>query len=126
MKKITQHIFSIGALALLSTSCYNDNKEEIYQNIATAPICDTANVTYSATISKIAIDNCATSGCHVGSSPQSGLDLSTYNHLMTIANDGRLIARITSSSNPMPPTGSLSACEIEQITIWTNAGAQNN
>ncbi len=125
MKK-TFGITLLLMLALLFTSCYRDNKEEIYKNFDQAG-CDTTDTKFSTTVQPIFIDNCALSGCHVGSSPQSGLDLSTYTDIETIASDGRLEKRITNNPGPiMPPSGALPQCEINKILKWVSNGAQNN
>ncbi len=108
------------------SSCYYDNREELYQNFQQTQ-CDTSVTTFAAVILPILQDNCATSGCHVGNNPQSGLDFSTYDDAQLTATDGRLVGRITGSSGPiMPPGGPLPNCEIEKIKRWVNKGARNN
>lgn len=114
-----------GIIILTAASCYNDNKEELYQNFQND--CDTSNTTYSATINPIITSNCAISGCHAGPTPQSGLDLNKVQDLQTIARDGRLMGRITGSAGSiMPPTGKLPQCEIDKIGKWVDNGSQNN
>lgn len=121
MKKI----FGLMILSLLVSSCYRDNREELYQNF-TNDGCDTSMVTYSEVIRPLSFDNCAISGCHVGNTPQSGLDLSRYEDLMTIANDGRLMDRLTGNGPIMPPGGPLPNCEISKMEIWVLDGAPKN
>lgn len=118
---------SVVLLSLLITSCYNDNKEELYENHNTAG-CDTSDTKFSSTIQEIFVANCALSGCHSATSQQSGLNLSSYADIAAIANDGRLEARITSNdmSFVMPPNNRLPQCEIDKILKWTSNGAQNN
>lgn len=116
-------------MAICSASaCYNDNKEELYQNIQnTDEPCDTANVTYINTAQSILTENCATAGCHNSQTRQSGLNMSSYNDASTIASDGRLLGRITGDDGPiMPPTGSLPNCEIEKLKKWAADGAPEN
>ena len=120
-----QNFALVVIMALLLGSCYRDNKENLYRNFTNGG-CDTANVTYSGQVAHISLNKCATSGCHVGSNPQSGLNLSTYDDLMTIAKDGRLMNRITGQGALMPPGSPLPACEIQQIQLWVTDGAPNN
>lgn len=112
-------------VSLVAVSCYRDNKENLYQNFTTGG-CDTSNVTYTNEIAPISLNKCATAGCHGGSFPQSGLDLSTYNDLMTIAKDGRLMDRITGKGALMPPGSPLPSCDITKIQLWVVDGAPNN
>lgn len=121
MKKI----FWLAFAGIIISSCYRDNKEDLYQNFTTDG-CDTTTVTYTDVIDPICVNNCATSGCHSSSSRQSGLDLSNYNDLMTIAKDGRLIDRITGNGPIMPPGGPLPNCDISKIETWVLDGAPNN
>lgn len=118
--------FSIIATLALITSCYSDNKEELYKNFENAD-CDTTNTKFAATIQPVIVQNCAIPGCHNTTERRSGLDLSNYTDLKTIATDGRLENRITGNPGPiMPPSGALQPCEIEKILKWVNNGAQNN
>lgn len=125
-------IFSAGLLALLmaASSCYKDNKEELYQNfVISANPCDsTSDVSYSADISPILTANCAISGCHAGSTPQNGIHLGVYSDVRQVARDGRLAGTITGSPGPqMPPSGSpLSSAQIDLIKQWIAAGACQN
>ncbi len=116
----------IALVALFLSSCYSDNKEELYKNFVTED-CDTANTKFAANIQPIIAQNCAIPFCHNTSERQSGLDLSTYADIQAVANDGRLENRITGNPGPiMPPSGALQPCEVEKILKWVNNGAQNN
>lgn len=89
--------------------------------------CDTLNVTYSGTIAPIIQQRCQ--GCHSGSTPQAGLDLTSWSVLNALATDGRLVEVVNHAPQaiPMPPTGpKLPACNIRQIELWVAAGAPNN
>lgn len=118
--------FSILLILVIVSSCYADNKEDLYKNFVAAE-CDTSNTRFSATIQPIIAQNCAIPFCHNTSDRQSGLDLSSYSDIQNVANDGRLENRITGNPGPiMPPTGALDPCEIDKILKWVNNGAQNN
>jgi hypothetical protein len=90
--------------------------------------CDTANVTYSGTISTILQNNCT--GCHSGSAPSGGgIDLSKYANVLVQANNGKLWGDVSHSTgyNAMPLGGSsLSACDLNMISSWIKKGAPNN
>lgn len=98
------------------------------QNNSCVPtMCDTANVTYSATIAPTMSTFCT--GCHGGSSPDGNIDLTTYAGLVPLVNDGRLAGSIQHQSgfSAMPPVGSgLSDCRINQVLDWIQMGAPNN
>lgn len=67
--------------------------------------------------------NCAITGCH--GTTQSP-NLNTYTQISAQAT--RVKARVTSTSNPMPPAGSsqLTNAEIDLIVRWVDGGAPNN
>lgn len=71
--------------------------------------------------------NCAVSGCHVGSSAQSGLDLS--NNCVIVAQKAQIKLRAvdnagTSSQMPAPPLPPLSLSDRQKILDWINAGGR--
>jgi cytochrome c5 len=89
--------------------------------------CDTTNVTYAATVVPILQASCT--GCHSGTSPSGGINLSTHASVAAVANNGKLygsIARLSGFS-AMPQGGNkLPDCQISQIRIWIDAGALDN
>lgn len=97
------------------------------QNTTNCSTCDTSQYTYSGTVSVIMQDNCT--GCHSGSNPSAGIDLSSYKGVRRVALDGRLMGTITWSPgySRMPKGGDqLDDCSITQIGKWVEAGAPNN
>ncbi len=83
--------------------------------------CDTLNVTFNGSVLPILQANCL--GCHSGSQPSYGLDLTNFDHLAAIVNDGSLVGAINHAQGfyPMPKDGTmLSACDILIIEIWAN------
>jgi cytochrome c553 len=115
--------FVLGAIF---TGCYNDKYNELYPQAAT---CDTANVTYTATIKPIIAQNCATTGCHDATTKESGYDMSVYADLKVAVDNNKLLAVINHQSGVQPmPQGlpKLSDCNIAKITKWVSAGAPNN
>lgn len=89
-------------------------------------LCDTSVFTYSGAIDGIITTSCVS--CHSGSSPQGGVSLTNYDEVKLIADDGRLVEVINAlNGRPlMPPSGSLSDCQITQIEKWVEDGAPNN
>jgi hypothetical protein len=73
---------------------------------------------FSASISAIIANNCATSRCHDGSrSP----NLTSYSNIKASASS--IVSAINSN---MPPGGGLTSTQINEITCWVNDGAPNN
>lgn len=113
-------------LSQLTSSCYYDNREDLYKNF-TPSSCNTDSITYDSEVQVIVQQNCALSGCHLAPNPQAGLDLSNFNVVKNIAGSGKLVGRITATSGTiMPPTGALPPCEINKIIAWVNDGAPKN
>lgn len=97
------------------------------QNLDCSGNCDTSNVTWQGTIKPIIQTYCK--GCHTGSSPGGGVDLSYYAGVSGAAFDGSLVGTIDHlpGYNAMPKNSpKMSDCNIAKIKIWVNAGAPNN
>ena len=89
--------------------------------------CDTTNVHFSTVIWPIVLNNCK--ACHSGSTPSGGISLQSYQNVMVVVNDGRLIKAINGNGvplMPLAPASPLSSCYISQITKWVNNGAKND
>ncbi len=122
-------LLTFAVSMVLLSSCYYDNKEELYQNLNTN--CETANVSFGTTIEPIITANCAIPGCHIGPANAGGLDLSTYQGVKSSADatgNGSLVGRITASSGSLMPQGGprLPECDIQKIQQWVADGAPNN
>ena len=97
------------------------------QNLSCQSSCDSNNFAYSTAIRQMIGNKCA--GCHSGSIPQGGIDMSTYAALKRQVDNGKLWGSINHLPGyaAMPKNGSkLSACEITQVKHWIEAGALNN
>lgn len=116
-RKVLFLFVSMGVLAL--HGCYYDNEEELYPN----NFCDTANVTFNATIFPLIQSSCAIPGCHVTGAQSP--NLSQAAEVLSIANNGNLKARVVLNKT-MPPSGALPACDRAAIQSWLDAGAPNN
>ncbi len=128
-------IFSTGTLFM--SGCYYDNLQELRPASTTdsaANKCDTAKVMSFATdIQPVLSGNCGTgTPCHSSSTAQSGVDLSTYEGVKAVADDGKLISSIkwddvaTFSHMPKNSPVKISDCAMAKISKWVGAGAPNN
>lgn len=87
--------------------------------------CATDNVSFTAFVQPLVQARCQ--GCHGGSAPQGGIDLTSYNKIKTVALNGKLYAAITRTSNWMPRGGTkLDDCTAAKIKAWVDAGAPQN
>ena len=112
----------------MAASCYYDSEEQLYPAVAQAGSCDTAQVTFSSTVSPILQNNCWS--CHsnaTAGSFGSNIKLEDYpdvkNHIQAVAGS------INHSSNysPMPKSGNkLSDCLIRKVEIWMENGTPDN
>ncbi len=96
--------------------CYYDNAEELYPGSLN---CDISNLSYDLVIKPIIDSNCAISGCHVSGTGRK--DLSSYQGVKDVVDDGRLNQHVVVSKD-MPPSGPLSTCNIAKIEAWIQDG----
>lgn len=85
--------------------------------------CNTSNVTYTATIAPIMTTWC--NGCHSGTRPSAGIDLSLRSTVEAQARTGFLMGTITHASGfvSMPPgSQKMDDCSIAQIKAWIDTG----
>lgn len=81
-------------------------------------------VAYNTNVKKIMDSNCVS--CHSGGSPSGGLLLTTYNNVKKAGESGKLITRMNSTSNPMPPNGILPSSTRSIIDKWKADGFLEN
>ena len=89
--------------------------------------CDTTNVTFSGTIFPLIQNSCL--GCHSGASAGGQIDLSNYQNISIVTQNGKLYGAVNHNSGflPMPKGGNkLQDCKIDQIRIWIQNGSLNN
>ena len=98
------------------------------ENLVCENVCgDTVNITYSISVKTIITNKCQ--GCHSGTSPQGGIDLSTYTGVKAQVTNGKLWGSVNWNAGffAMPKYGNkLSICELTQIRKWIDLGAPNN
>ena len=89
--------------------------------------CNIEDVTYSNFVKPVIDNTCV--GCHSGSSPSGGVNLSNYNNVKVYVDNGRFFGAINweSGYSSMPQGGSkLDDCTLDKIKKWIDDGAPNN
>ena len=116
--------FLIIASALFTTvGCNYDIEDELYADL----LCDTLEVSYSTDIVPILSSNCYS--CHGETDPEASLDLTQYESVrneVVYAELIKLIELSQGADDAMPPSESLSICQIKKIKAWAFDGAPNN
>lgn len=114
----------------LFVGCYYDNEETLYPPIpGELSNCDTLNVSYTAVIVPLLETHCSTSGCHRGNIPAANMDLTDYDDVKKIADNGEFYGSIAylSGFSRMPKNANqLPECDIRQVKAWIDAGANRN
>lgn len=113
--------FKIIAMLLFSLLMFNCTSA-ILEDEDSGPIIET--VKYNDDVKNITSANCVS--CHGGSSPQAGLDLTTYVNVRFAVENRGLLNRINNQSNPMPPSGLLPASTRAVIEQWKEDGYLEN
>lgn len=112
-------------ISTIFSSCYYDIEEDLFPGNGA---CDTNGVTYTATVLP-ALQSNGCLGCHSGSAPSGNIPLDGYNNVKAAAMNGKLYGTISYAAgySPMPQGGNkMSACNINRIKAWIDAGAPNN
>lgn len=88
--------------------------------------CDTTNVTFSGSVEPILSNYCYS--CHSGANPVGGSTLTTYQDVVNAVNNSDLYERVQRMQgfSPMPPGGTLPACDLNKIGRWISDGMPNN
>lgn len=120
MKKLNLTLLLALSISIMSCSSSEVSNED------PVVIDPTTKVTYEKDVKNIINNSCAVSGCHTGSSPAAGIAFNTYNQVRSQAENGNLIGRINSGSNPMPPTGLLPTSTRSIIDQWKADGFLEN
>jgi len=110
------------ALTLTISGCYYDSEEELYPGSSS---CDTANVTYSASVAPVFAANC--NSCHSGNAPSGNIRTDNYSSIVT--NITRIRGAINHESGfmAMPQNSAkLTVCDLDKIDIWIRQGMPDN
>lgn len=128
MNQLVKIILS-SFLVVSMASCYYDNKDQMYPQVAVAS-CDTATINYSTTITNILNSNC--NSCHstaAAASSGGGIALDNYTAVKVYVSNGKLYGSMAQNgtASPMPKNmAKLDNCTINKVAIWINRGALNN
>jgi hypothetical protein len=118
LRKSLEIIFVLSSLLNFSSCRHNPD-------IPVSPI-----FTFNQDVSSITLNNCATVGCHDGSSKRK--PLITYTDVMNYVTPGKpydsklFTVIIKLSGNKMPPTGTLADEQIKSVYLWILQGAKEN
>ncbi|MGB1041982.1 MAG: hypothetical protein ACPGU6_01180 [Tenacibaculum sp.] len=122
--KTTLCIISLG---LFLASCSSSSEQEIVMPDGGNTGGGTSTkTTYDKDVKTIINNSCATSACHDATNPTAGLPLTNFSQVKNAAENGNLIARMNSSSNPMPASGRLSSSTRAIIDKWKEDGFLEN
>lgn len=122
---------TILLFTMLISSCYYDNKDDLYEYKIVDGIgvpCEFTTVSYANDVAPILEVQC-NGACHNSVDRQGNIVLDTYNKVIPYVNDGSLMGSInhTGGFAPMPPSSQkIPSCEIEKLQAWVNDGAPNN
>lgn len=111
---------TLSMIGLLATGCYYDNEEELY-----GPGCDTSVFGFSAKIMPILQANCQATACHGAGQAGNNGELLTYDQIKATVDNGTFRDDLFVTKR-MPKDASLTACELDLIEKWLNAGAPND
>lgn len=119
MKKISLGLLSISTLFQISCS------KVVIDESDTSDVPDIVDsVFYNPTVADIMTANCV--GCHSGSNPSSGVDLTNYSNVKFQSQSGNLINRMNNSLDPMPPSGLVPATDRKTMDKWIEDGLKEN
>jgi mono/diheme cytochrome c family protein len=107
------------ALIILAGSCKHECDDYVPEPEPPQNSCDTVNVTYPGSVVPIFEEYC--NDCHSGAQPSGNLDLTDYEQVSFIAENGALVGAIRHlpGYSPMPQGGDmLEECLIRTIEIW--------
>ncbi len=82
--------------------------------------CDTTNVTFKGDVRPIFQKFCY--GCHNSANPSGNIDLTNWDQLALIIDNGALVGSIKSEPgySPMPKGSTMTNCEILTVEAWAN------
>jgi hypothetical protein len=107
-------------LAFGFTSCETSSLSELSEGGEVTPDI----VTYENRAQEILNNACVE--CHNANQQNGGVRLDAFEFAFLEADNGRMLSRMTNTTNPMPPTGNLPDNLIEAITNWVDNGILEN
>ncbi|GEM_PF-208777 len=138
-KKLSQTGNAIALFVLFLLASFSACENEINNPPADDIVFPDANVSYTQHVQPLFSRRCALGGCHAGSSPAAGLDLThpSYNRLMNHvprlvtareSNNSLLIQRLDGRIQPRMPFNSIpiTTNQLNGMKKWIDEGALNN
>lgn len=129
MKSINIIYIALIFIGFSMTTCYYDNKDDLYDIIIVPGdgSCEFGEISYTNDLVSI-IDLYCNGACHNATDRQGNVVLETYNNVKPYLDDGSFIGSIKydPSFAAMPPGSKLSQCDIDKIDSWIANGAPNN
>jgi hypothetical protein len=129
----------LGIALLGFASCLSSCKDQVVDPNANPVVFPTSKVSFSQHVQPLFQSRCAFTGCHAGSYPSAGLDLSSpaYNNLMNhqprlviagASSNSLLIERLDGRIAPQMPFNAtpINANQLAGMKKWIDEGAQNN
>jgi len=114
---------SIGFILILCmfgfTSCERNSLSELTPELEEVNV-----VTYENTARAILDSACVE--CHNINEQTAGVRLDVFDFAFIEADNGRMLARMTDPTNPMPPSGNLPDNLIQGIIDWVDDGILEN
>ncbi len=116
--------FVIGTFAFTSCESNSLSELEVIDTDTDVDVEEPEIVTYDNTARSIIDTNCME--CHRLGNSAGGERLDNFENASAAAASGRIIARMTDTNSPMPPSGNLSDDTIEDIMQWIEDGILEN
>lgn len=120
-KKLFFFIFLLGISFFMIWSCKHEPEDLAGPTPSEPQPCDTLDITYQSDVYPIFDQYCIY--CHGGIQPEGGIDLTDYEVVAELAQNGQLLGSVNHEAgySPMPKDADkLSFCLIRTITIWVN------
>lgn len=114
---MTNYLSLLAGCCIVLSACYYDVESELYTGNCDIP----ASPTYTADVSSIVNNKCATAGCHVTGGSGVG-NMESYSGVLAKVQDGTFEQEVLVDLT-MPPSGGMSQCELDIINAWLANGA---
>jgi len=123
MNKRLLFVFTMAVLGAALAQCYYDQEGILYPDTCNP----TSTPTFRTDVLPLLQARC--NNCHSGSFASANVSLETHTQVVARVQDGSLLGTITHAGgfSPMPKNSTrLSACDIQKIQAWVEAGSLNN
>jgi hypothetical protein len=133
MKNFT-FIFIVAVFAAIVLSNCKHEPNDLGEPTVTNPIIPPGNgnkidsICFADSISPLLNSSCARSGCHDDTTRESGINLSTYENVISTISGSLLLQVLQDHGQlgmPPPPAPKLTAAQIALIQRWVNEGMKN-